>query len=229
MVRARQLDCAVQSHRLRIHLLEFRHQAFHPTMFGEFNIACPASIERSVPKRQAEYFFGRYAARLALAETGRLDDQIGTAPDRAPVWPPGVVGTITHSDTRAAACVRPACATNGVGIDIEVILSPAACAGVDKVVLSDGERAVLGRSGLPYPLAVTLAFSAKESLYKALYGHVGRYIDFSAVRIESIDPAGGGLFFSTTQRLSPAWPCGASGRAGFMLLGSSELLTWFAW
>ncbi|HAT1617377.1 TPA: 4'-phosphopantetheinyl transferase superfamily protein, partial [Raoultella ornithinolytica] len=67
-------------------------------------------------------------------------------------------------DTRALAVVtaRP------VGIDIENVLTLALAEELESSIISAAERGVLKASGLPFELALTLAFSAKESGFKAL-------------------------------------------------------------
>ncbi|MBN1173619.1 MAG: 4'-phosphopantetheinyl transferase, partial [Micromonosporaceae bacterium] len=55
-------------------------------------------VARAVPRRRAEFTTGRHCARLALASLGVEPAAILAGPDRAPRWPAGIVGTITHCD-----------------------------------------------------------------------------------------------------------------------------------
>jgi 4'-phosphopantetheinyl transferase EntD len=48
------------------------------------------------------------------------------------------------------------------------------------------EEHLLAQSSLSFEAAFTLAFSAKESLFKALYPSVGDYFDFSSAKITNI-------------------------------------------
>ncbi|WP_244171285.1 hypothetical protein [Xanthomonas populi] len=64
-------------------------------------------MARSVRKRQAEYFFGRLAARQALQHqalvvTGTYP-YIATGSSREPIWPAQVIGSISHTNQLAAA------------------------------------------------------------------------------------------------------------------------------
>ena len=54
------------------------------------------AIERAVDKRRAEFTRGRACAREALSELGVPPQPIPVGTHRQPVWPLGVVGSITH-------------------------------------------------------------------------------------------------------------------------------------
>ncbi len=129
----------------------------------------PASIQRSVAKRQAEFLAGRICARAALQ---RLDGQAcvpAIGEDRAPVWPTHVSGSITHSTGRAAAIV----AKNhwqGLGMDVENLLDPERAERLAGEILTSPElQRMTGLAHDDRALLVTLTFSVKESLFKALY------------------------------------------------------------
>ena len=47
--------------------------------------------------------------------------------------------------------------------------------------------ACLTRSGYPFAQALTLAFSAKESLFKALFPQVKIYMGFDCARVAALD------------------------------------------
>lgn len=110
-----------------LYALAFDAARFQPQAFAAAAIACPDSIARSVRKRQAEFLFGRLAARLALgAALGPVQAQaeiaIGTA--REPCWPAGSLGSISHGDGCAAAVALAAGQHQGIGIDLERLLAP---------------------------------------------------------------------------------------------------------
>jgi len=52
---------------------------------------------------------------------------------------------------------------------------------------TDAERGVLERAGIACEDHAVIAFSMKESFFKAAYPHVGRYFGFSAVSIVDAD------------------------------------------
>lgn len=103
-----------------------------------------------------------------------------------PAWPKGIAGSITHSGSVAAALV-----VGGddalVGIDCETWLSQERAQKVGHRVLSASERAVIREgAGMADEQAVTLAFSAKESAFKALFPLAKFAFGFDAVRVESV-------------------------------------------
>ncbi len=146
-------------------------------------------LSRAVTKRKAEHLAGRIAAHEALRLQGMNSYIPGIGLHRAPCWPSGFTGSITHTHNLALAAViadntaRPC----GVGIDTEAIINAYDAQDIADGIVNPAERKLLARCGLPFPAALTLAFSAKESLFKALYRHVGHYFDFLAAEITAIN------------------------------------------
>lgn len=171
----------------RICVIEFDAGNFDPAAYLDAGIACPATIGRSVPTRQAEFFFGRLAARFSLAVLGVdcLDIPIG--PARQPIWPAPVVGSITHNQQFAAAVALAHGAS--VGVDIETVVSAESQQALLATAISASEQAYLRTlaARLPFAHLVTAVFSAKESFFKAAFPSVGRYFDFSAAEVMHVD------------------------------------------
>jgi len=149
---------------------------------------------RWTPKRRAEFAAGRAAARVALAALGSPPQELPRRADRAPAWPAGIVGSISHCDGCCAAVVGRRAEIAALGFDVEVAqgLPP----GLMDVVFGDAERrdlealaARLGRDLSP------VGFSAKEAFYKCWRPLVGAFLDFGEVslRLEAHD-AGSGAF-----------------------------------
>ena len=143
--------------------------------------------DRAVPRRRHDFTAGRTCARRALAALGLPVTPLPAGPDRAPVWPAGVVGAITHTEGYCAAAVARATDMRAVGIDAEGHrpLTP----GVRRKVCRPDEEADLVRlpSGLPWP---TVLFSAKETVYKVWYPLVGTWLGFPDARL-TLDPDAG--------------------------------------
>ncbi len=74
-------------------------------------------------ERMRELKNGRLYARRALAMLGVHDVELPIAPDRAPLWPVGLVGSLTHVREPApghiAAAVARTDAVRAIGIDVE--------------------------------------------------------------------------------------------------------------
>ncbi|WP_347901516.1 4'-phosphopantetheinyl transferase superfamily protein [Pseudomonas purpurea] len=130
----------------------------------------PASIQRSVAKRQAEFLAGRVCARAALQQLEQLNYIPAIGEDRAPVWPAHICGSITHSTGHAAAIVARKDHWRGLGMDLENLLSAERAERLAGEILTAAELQRMA-AGAPEQIAlwVTLTFSVKESLFKALY------------------------------------------------------------
>ncbi|HCZ4943774.1 TPA: enterobactin synthase subunit EntD, partial [Salmonella enterica subsp. enterica serovar Saintpaul str. CFSAN004146] len=118
-------------------------------------------------KRKAEHLAGRIAAVHALREVG-VRTVPGMGDKRQPLWPDGLFGSISHCATTALAVIS----RQRIGIDIEKIMSQHTATELAPSIIDSDERQILQASLLPFPLALTLAFSAKESVYKAFSDRV---------------------------------------------------------
>ena len=78
-----------------------------------------AAIAHAIPRRQREFAAGRSAARDAVVKLGSPASAIPCAPDRSPVWPDGIVGSITHTRQTCVAIAGRRERVFAMGIDIE--------------------------------------------------------------------------------------------------------------
>lgn len=158
-------------------------------------------MRSAVFKRRLEFSNGRCCAREALAELGVPPAPIPIGPLRAPVWPTGVIGTITHADRVSAAVVMRDGQWRGIGIDA-LDLAPATAVLRDALGIIAAEEEELraqtvAGTGLD---ARVLLFSAKESVIKAVSASSRRFVDFTeiAVRLEE------DTFSASTPGLAPS-------------------------
>jgi len=166
-----------------------------------FATLLPPALQRSVRRRQLGWIGGRLCAERALAALGQPHRGVPRGDGGQPVWPPGIAGSITHTDAAAHALVvgRADCA--GVGIDSERLLGAAGYADVASVCCSAAERAAW-LAGPDAALRTTILFAAKESFYKAAYPTVRRFIDFDEVDAVAWDVASGSLVLRPHERLA---------------------------
>jgi enterobactin synthetase component D len=167
------------------------------------DIAIPPQLARATPRRLTEFIAGRRCAREALDLLTGAPSYPDMAKDRAPIWPGGIVGSISHCQDRAIAVVGRAERYRGLGVDIEKLLTKAEAQDIAQHALTDIEQQRFGRDINPF--AVSLAFSAKESLFKALYPVVRRFCSFNTSELVEWDPHGSALL-RLTEGLSPEWP-----------------------
>ena len=137
-------------------------------------------VERAAPKRRREFALGRTCARAALEKLGHGDAAIGRRANGAPLWPQGIVGSITHTRDYAAAVVGQARHFSGIGVDAERV------GGVTQNLwprlFDDWEcEHLMGLDAAERGSTATLIFSAKEACYKA-WGGVGG-LAFREIRV----------------------------------------------
>jgi enterobactin synthetase component D len=173
-------------------------------LYDALGIIFPAHLARAVNKRKAEFLCGRYLAALALQRLGRQPANVGIGEHRQPLWPAGICGSLTHTKHRAA-CLMSADTGVGLGIDIEELLTNDAAHKIARTVIDEAERTLLESSTEGFGVCFTAAFSAKESLFKALYPRVGAYFDFHAARVIALDWAKQQLVLELIQDLGPLY------------------------
>ncbi|HFQ8573718.1 TPA: enterobactin synthase subunit EntD [Klebsiella pneumoniae] len=162
-----------------IQQIDFDPATFQPEDL--FWLPYHASLTGWGRKRQAEHLAGRIAAAYALREVG--EKRLPAIGDRRqPLWPTPWFGSISHCGQRALAVI----ADRPVGVDIERRFTPQLAAELESSIIGPAEKTALLRSGLPYPLALTLAFSAKESGFKAWSSHASGLPGFHSARIVAL-------------------------------------------
>lgn len=139
------------------------------------------ALGRAVEKRQREFAAGRWLARCALERLGLEPAAIPRGSNREPIWPAGVVGSITHCRSYCAAAIAPASAIATIGIDAEP--HEPLPRGVLGLVSRDEERQWIQARDGDAACWDRLLFSAKESVFKAWYPVMGCWLDFSAVNV----------------------------------------------
>jgi 4'-phosphopantetheinyl transferase EntD len=145
-----------------------------------------ATVGRAVDSRLREFATGRACARRAMAELGLPVRGVARGDNREPVWPEDVVGSITHTKGYCGAALALKSAGVTLGIDCEP--DGPLPRGVLERVSTEAERAQL--ASLPDGVNWgRLLFSAKESVYKALWPVVREWIGFSDAEIR-FEPAG---------------------------------------
>jgi enterobactin synthetase component D len=187
----------------------FDPSQLHAEDFQRAAIEPPASIRRSIAKRQAEFLAGRLCARAALAHLGIEGWVAAIGEDRAPSWPAGLCGAITHGQGRAAAVAAHQADYRGLGLDLECLLTVERAERLHREILTAPECERLAQ----YPadalsLIATLTFSLKESLFKALYPLVGKRFYFEHAQVLAWDAEGRARLRLMTD-LSEEWRQGA--------------------
>jgi 4'-phosphopantetheinyl transferase EntD len=166
--------------------IEARYDPLDATLFPEER----SVVDHAVEKRRREFTTARACARVALGKLGLPPLPIPTGERGEPLWPTGIVGSITHCDGYRACAVGRSAGVVTVGIDAE-----------PNAALPDGLLADIARpEELPWlsPLRRNfpevhwdrLLFSAKEAVYKAWFPLAKSWLGFEDA-IVTVSPRGG--------------------------------------
>jgi 4'-phosphopantetheinyl transferase EntD len=160
-----------------------------------------AAVAGAGAERRREFGTVRWCARKALRQLGVPAVPILPDGDRAPRWPVGVVGSLTHCAGYRAAVVARSGELRGVGIDAEP--HAALPADVLDLVLRAEERARLLTLAEADPGRHwdRIVFCAKEAVYKAWFPLTGRWLDFDDVSVTvDLDGTFGARLLGTVPR-----------------------------
>jgi 4'-phosphopantetheinyl transferase EntD len=190
-----------------------------PLLPQEQSVAQALSSE----KRRREFAAGRSCARQALARLGIRDFPLLPGVDRAPVWPGGVVGSITHTEVGGNCYCAVAVAQRGdieaIGIDAEA--REALPNDLWDRVLDKREQA----AAICFPdpaIYARLVFSAKEAVYKALYSMFRCFLDFPDIHIEC-EPSG--TFSANLQEAARELPVSGRKLLGRFVIEQTMIMT----
>jgi len=141
-----------------------------------------SKVEVGFEKRNREFAVGRHCARVALNYFD-ITAEVLVDTDRKPIWPAGIVGSISHSQHYAWAAVAKKNAVSGIGIDTEIVVDDATMRQVLKEITVEAERNLLAKIHSDVRTAFTVVFSAKESIYKCLYPMNEQFFGFHDVEL----------------------------------------------
>ena len=137
-----------------------------------------ACVGNAVEKRRREFVTGRACARRALEQLGIAPVPIASGARGEPLWPAGVVGSITHCHGYRACAAARASDIASVGIDADV--HAGLPDGILEAISSPRERRRLAACARGVWMDRVL-FSAKEAVYKAWFPLTGRSLGFEDV------------------------------------------------
>jgi 4'-phosphopantetheinyl transferase EntD len=157
-------------------------------------------VRGAVASRRAEFATARLCARRGLAAMGVAPVPLVPAGDRAPTWPDGVVGSISHTREYCAVVLGRRPPLLSLGLDVETVRDLED--GVVDLILTERERAWLRSRDRPSPRSapeeMLLFFSAKEAFYKCQYPLTHRLLGFQDVELDL--PPRDGRFSVTVQK-----------------------------
>ena len=144
-------------------------------------LALPPNHQFS-PKRLTDFSTGRYCAIKALEQLGIKDAIIPIGIDREPIWPDGIVGSISHCDSLVGAIVAKKSEHISLGLDIEEI--GRVTSDLWDLVFTENEKVYLNvLTGRKLEEQSTAIFSIKEAFYKFQHPLTKTFLDFLDVEV----------------------------------------------
>lgn len=141
-----------------------------------------AHVARAAPKRVAEFAASRACARSALAELGVPQFILLVGPDREPLWPPGVVGSITHVTGFCGVVAARIGTVRSLGLDAE--RRDAVHQRLWRQIATTEELVRLESLNPDSATEfATLIFSAKEAFYKCQFPLTREWLSFNDVSV----------------------------------------------
>lgn len=139
-----------------------------------------ALIARARAKRRNEFSTGRMLMRRALRDADIDVCAIPAGSLGEPVWPTGIVGSLSHSDEVCALITGRASEYISIGFDLE--LSSSDLSETANLILSPQEKS------LNYtPDRLRAVFCAKEAVYKCISPVARQFMEFDELSIEFRD------------------------------------------
>lgn len=155
---------------------------------GEMFAEEAALVEKAVLRRRRQFAAGRVLGRELMERLGIATGPLLRGEDRVPLWPAGVVGSLSHTEDVVMVAVAgggvdgEASAVRALGLDVEAdvpleeelrasVLTERELAWLDEQ--PQAERGALAK----------LVFSAKEAVYKAQYTFSRTMLDFHEVEL----------------------------------------------
>lgn len=183
---------------------KFDRARFDKGLFDTFSIRHLAPVQRANGIRQAEYLAGRVLARLASLHLAGTEAEILCGAAGEPIWPDGLTGSISHSND-LVMCVASADLVKCVGVDVQHRLSKAERVAVCDTALTRRDISTLDAMHRLSDLDLALVFSAKETVFKALFPSTRVYIDFEDFAVSGITTDGHILMHANSAKGEEVW------------------------
>ncbi|ESW66829.1 4'-phosphopantetheinyl transferase superfamily protein [Mesorhizobium sp. C280B] len=204
----------------------FDLKSYTDDLFNLLALHCPASLSAAVTIRRAEFLAGRAMAQAALRALGQAAAEIPIGLGGAPLWPSSSAGSITHARGHCA-CFAIANGNWRAGVDVEALASGHALDAILNMTINEDERALIARQVVLSPdRLASLVFSAKETLFKALYPVARRLFGFDCAELRTT-PRNGQLRLHLTQTICPELLEGQHYDIRFSI-AAGHVLTWLA-
>ena len=159
-------------------------------------------IRDAVPERQHEFAAGRACVRQAFRSVGAPPYAILPDKFRAPVWPHGLIGSISHCPGLCVAVIAHRLMGKAVGVDVEI--NDRLKDGLRDLVAVPDERHALDNLQRALPCdPLKLLFVIKEAVFKLYFPATRHFLDFHHARVR-LDPETGAFEAELVDSSAPA-------------------------
>ena len=134
------------------------------------------------PTRAREFSHGRALVRELLPRFGVAPAPVAIGPHREPIWPAGIVGSISHAAGLCAVALADAKEFAAIGLDVEGA-EPLDADLSSFVAHTDESTGIAAALGCDPGAAAKVVFAAKEAFYKAQFPLTGRFLEFRDVGV----------------------------------------------
>lgn len=143
-------------------------------------------ISNAVISRKAEFLAGRLLAKHTLNTLGFSDVKVDIGSNRMPIWPENIKGSISHTEQTVICAVSLNNNLKRIGVDIELLKNNITF-DLIRTIMDVDEEALAKKNKLNKLQYFALFFSAKESLFKAIFPEVKQYFGFDVVKVIDIN------------------------------------------
>jgi enterobactin synthetase component D len=216
--------CPFPLRRVGFHSIAGLPAEFDDSLYVQNRIDLPDRVAHSVMRRRKEFYFGRLCAREAVRQI--MPDFIGQieiGEGGRPLFPAGIAGSITHDANRAAAICQPA-EYGRLGLDMEPVMTSESAAELWQQIAMPNELALASWRNATEALRLTLIFSAKEALFKAIYADILHIADFHTSAVVEVEMPAGRMVLRLEEDLGGPWCRGRKVAASF-LVDADRVLT----
>ncbi|WP_353173526.1 4'-phosphopantetheinyl transferase family protein [Acinetobacter rudis] len=150
-------------------------------------LLCPDYLKQAKPSRLNEFFAGRIVAQAILKQHFSCTTALTSRSNKLPIWPQGLSGCISHTQNKLLVMVSAQYLS--VGADLQEQIQPEMAKQISSLILTSAEQQLWHhfKTELDFSEYLSLIFSLKESLYKAVFPVVNSYIDFLELCLVDID------------------------------------------
>jgi len=135
----------------------------------------------SVDKVKRASGAARIVARKLMAQLGQPEQAVPKAASGAPIWPPGLAGSLAHNSQVAVAALARRADFPSLGIDVE------AAEPLDPELLNLVATAAEIRRIAEDPYQGRLLFAVKEAVYKTVHPLDGVFLEHHDVEVNLAD------------------------------------------